>query len=888
MKKLTSTQEAILNYINEKDPRHEIVTIDTEGESITFCPEIYPHQNPKYEPEGFVRAYLIVHLICDLGYNKENIEIENDISVNVGRTKKNRSGKAGGRSDILVFNKEKDADGHEKLFMGIECKTFEEFKSALEDIDGQLWGITKSSEIERRVRFIQYLCLYTCQAHKGIIKEKSLVIDYQKNKTVKIWEDNKKKADNVIPSNYGETYSYVYANIPYPDNGKLPLEKNYSENDFAKLRSELHDLLWAGSTMNDNDIFYQLVKIFLVKIYDERFTNPGNEYSVQIRKINGEEEADNKLLSRIEEKYNTACKELLNYDEKKIKEECKFFSEGFTPQKLHAVIEKIEGISLTENESTKKGFDILGNFFEKILNNQDFYKQSKGCFFTHANIVKFMIAMLQVDELAIQLLQSNNARLPYIIDPSCGSGTFLIEVMRYLTWSVNKKQKPSNLNANGKEVFNAAFKQLGKPNAWAGDYLYGIEPKSDLGLASKVNMILHGDGNMNIFIEDGLHPFSYERYDRRWKGKDIGLLKTYEKSRVYNDKFVNGNFDVIITNPPFSVKPDGLPSFTTHKDTFLYSDKKNSENLFIERHYQLLREGGKLAAVLPESVFDTSENKYIRLFIFKFFHVDAIVSLPQDAFSPYTSTKTSILFATKKTTEEVKAYDECWNRAAKIYSKIRKEKVILAVLNNQKIVDRFSKLAKKFEYMFKFDENIVINSKHNKAVIKGLERIILGLPEGTKKEKSDKSKLMSEIDQIKEVISKNSFAEYENDDCRCVILKLLRITSDEKKIKVYDIINKLYEDILDATELDYPDYGDSQKYTNSWWCFSEVTQNDKFNDNVFFAEAHNIGYKRTKRGETQMPNDLYSVGNNGDYPEVNIKTPKTILDNYIKYIKESK
>ena len=76
MKKLTSTQEAILNYINEKDPRHEIVTIDTEGESITFCPEIYPHQNPKYEPEGFVRAYLIVHLICDLGYNQENIEIE--------------------------------------------------------------------------------------------------------------------------------------------------------------------------------------------------------------------------------------------------------------------------------------------------------------------------------------------------------------------------------------------------------------------------------------------------------------------------------------------------------------------------------------------------------------------------------------------------------------------------------------------------------------------------------------------------------------------------------------------------------------------------------------------------------------------------------------------
>ena len=30
------------------------------------------------------------------------------------------------------------------------------------------------------------------------------------------------------------------------------------------------------------------------------------------------------------------------------------------------------------------------------------------------------------------------------------------------------------------------------------------------------------------------------------------------------------------------------------------------------------------------------------------------------------------------------------------------------------------------------------------------------------------------------------------------------------------------------------------------------------------AEADNIGYKRTKRGEKPMPNDLYRVGVNND------------------------
>jgi type I restriction enzyme M protein len=56
---------------------------------------------------------------------------------------------------------------------------------------------------------------------------------------------------------------------------------------------------------------------------------------------------------------------------------------------------------------------------------------------------------------------------------------------------------------------------------------------------------------------------------------------------------------------------------------------------------------------LPESVFDTTENKHIRLFIYKYFEIKAIVSLPQLTFQPFTSTKTSLLFARKKTEKEI-------------------------------------------------------------------------------------------------------------------------------------------------------------------------------------------------------------------------------------------
>jgi type I restriction enzyme M protein len=98
-----------------------------------------------------------------------------------------------------------------------------------------------------------------------------------------------------------------------------------------------------------------------------------------------------------------------------------------------------------------------------------------------------------------------------------------------------------------------------------------------LGTATKVNMILHGDGSTNIFVKDGLLPFRY--YD---KETEPNFLKTYEKNKNYFDKEINGKFDVVVSNPPFSVNLDNETKRHL-KDEFIFGDKRNSENLFIER-----------------------------------------------------------------------------------------------------------------------------------------------------------------------------------------------------------------------------------------------------------------------------------------------------------------
>ncbi|HHL2762295.1 TPA: N-6 DNA methylase, partial [Streptococcus pyogenes] len=198
-----------------------------------------------------------------------------------------------------------------------------------------------------------------------------------------------------------------------------------------------------------------------------------------------------------------------------------------------------------------------------------------------------------------------------ILDHCAGSGTFLIEYMKFITHTM--KYVNTDGGKYNKELGNSRsvrdkvetewFYPDHRENRWAKDYIYGSEINFNLGTATKVNMILHGDGSTNIFVKDGLLPFT--QYE---KEQEPNVLRQSLNDTMYKEQNkeikVNENFDIIFSNPPFSVDLDNDTKKLVKK-SFAYGDKKNSENLFIERYYQLLRENGRLAVVLPESIFDT-------------------------------------------------------------------------------------------------------------------------------------------------------------------------------------------------------------------------------------------------------------------------------------------
>lgn len=630
-------QESIEQKLNLR--KQKFVALNIKDRSIAYDEKIKLHRNISKitGDEEIVRAFLVDRLINELNYLPEFIEIEKEYSV--GRPKVNKP-----RIDIILRDREN------KPYLFIELKAPDKFESDKVYIEGQLYKLAKLEKTKPK-----YLVYYTIQENNNIILDNLIFIDYEKYPNYEDWENGGfVSSANEIPAGYGEPKKQPFIK----GDSKYDLKSKISKKELESLAKILHNVLWGGGGTTDSEIFYSLVNIILAKIQDETEKNNGQEYDFQIYSIGKNSENPNNLYERINALYRRALKEKLNItDKNKLAKAHIINEEKFPLNKLLYCISKLEGYSFYEGRNSLNGKDIMGDFFESIT--RDGFKQTKGQFFTPTPIVQFIIYALNLDNLAIDKL-NNTRELPYIIDPSSGSATYLIEVMKIITKELKYKQFDKlNNNHQTQDRFEELFVPDRKENKWAKEYLYGAEINFDLGTASKVNMILHGDGSSNIFVKDGLLPFRFYTKDTAPNHLNVSFEDTLYKDTQARE--VNGNFDCIISNPPFSVELDNETKRLLPR-SFLFSTKKNSENLFIERWYQLLKENGRIGVVLPESVFDTTENKYIRLFIFKYFKVKAVVSLPQITFEPYTSTKTSLLFMQKKTRDEIKTWNQIWDK----------------------------------------------------------------------------------------------------------------------------------------------------------------------------------------------------------------------------------
>jgi type I restriction enzyme M protein len=107
-------------------------------------------------------------------------------------------------------------------------------------------------------------------------------------------------------------------------------------------------------------------------------------------------------------------------------------------------------------------------------------------------------------------------------------------------------------------------------------------------------------------------------------------------------------FDGVVTNPPFgaSVHRDDYAEY----DDFSLFGKAGTplEILGIERSVELLRPGGRLGVVVPQSILSNRGCRHVREYLLSTCALDAVLSLPPETFAPFQGVgKAAVIFATK-------------------------------------------------------------------------------------------------------------------------------------------------------------------------------------------------------------------------------------------------
>ena len=639
------------------------ITVDFNNEKIIYPTDkgliVNERQTTNFsDNENFV-VFECIHRLLEKGYKPSHIEIEKRWTL--GHLQKS------GRADICVMN----ATGNDMLFI-IECKTYgEEFDKELKNLKndgGQLFSYYQQEKSTK------WLMLYASDYIDGTVEHQIKTISVfdseeniekaEKDKSLDLYINSGSKEETF--DTWVETYDQkMFDDLIFREDtvayniGEKPLRKKDLKefNPKDKIVNKFEEILRHNNVSDKENAFNKLTALFICKLVDELTKDEEDIVDFQYKYGTDTYET---LLDRLQRLYKEGMdkfmKEEIFYvsseyplnlfstykgqnrknaieDLKETFRKLKFYSNSdFAFKDVHneELFQQngkilVEVVKLFEHYkivyASKHQF--LGDLFEQLLNQG--FKQNEGQFFTPIPITRFIWESLPIENLK-SLTKGNS--YPKVIDYACGSGHFLTEGIDL----INKVKGSSN-------------------NDWVGENIYGIEKDYRLARVSKISLFMNGAGDGNIIFGDGLDNH-----------KDKGVE--------------NNSFDILVANPPYSVK-----AFKAHLNLkendfdltdFISNEGSEIEVLFVERIAQLLKPNGIAAVILPSSILSNTSNSYIaaRDEILKNFKIKAISQFADKTFGA-TGTNTVVLFLEK--------YDE----PPKYYKII--EDTIQAIFNNQKI-----------------------------------------------------------------------------------------------------------------------------------------------------------------------------------------------------------
>lgn len=429
--------------------------------------------------------------------------------------------------------------------------------------------------------------------------------------------------------------------------------RGYSKDKFLKSLTRCHNIIRNVDKLSPEAAFDEISKILFIKMLYERDAKEELVYSKDkfIKdelSYNGEVDYIQHLFNEVKKAYST---DGLFDSEDKIR---------IRRESFLLILEELSSVELYDTSD-----DIKGIAFELFLGKT--FRGELGQFFTPRTIVNYMVEVLNVKEG------------DKVCDPCCGSGGFLIKAFEHVqnqidqdihkqitilmdNQSLSDTEKQYKINTLLRECDKT--KEGSRYHKLCHDYFFGVDANARMARTSKMNMIMHGDGHVGVYLHDGLinvggvydnnfdvilinPPFgAHVEKDMRITSSDI---PTDRERALYEELFGSEYISKVYTPIKEYAQEIGKDKRIGKRILELYQINNNStEILFIERCINLLKPGKRAGIVLPEGVLDNPALDRVRKFIESRAKILNITSIPADVFlSSGANIKPSLVFIEK-------------------------------------------------------------------------------------------------------------------------------------------------------------------------------------------------------------------------------------------------
>ncbi len=306
--------------------------------------------------------------------------------------------------------------------------------------------------------------------------------------------------------------------------------------------------------------------------------------------------------------------------------------------------------------------DILGNVYEQYLatimreggglREKGSVRKEMGIYYTPTYIVDYIVKNT-LGELISKAKDASALDKIKVLDPACGSGSFLIRSYEILNEAYKKKNGGDNQMLSENISLNA--------HTILTKNIHGVDLDPKAVEIAELNLLLRAAyqrGRLpllspNIKCGNSLisgPPEELEKYfGKSWREK-----RPFNWEEKFPDVMKEGGFDVVVGNPPYLLlQPQNTPEELLQyiKDKFSIAQYKIDDfHLFIERGISLLRQGGCLGFITPNTYLMNTYTTKLRKYILDNCKILKIVIIPQAVF-PDASVDASIIVLQKEKNE---------------------------------------------------------------------------------------------------------------------------------------------------------------------------------------------------------------------------------------------